>query len=366
MEFEAAALFGSGRDLEITRVAAGELRSDEVLVRIVSAGICHTDMTVQQGLFPVPLPIILGHEGSGIVEQVGGGVLDLAPGDPVALTFMSCGRCASCSADRPAHCCSFGALNLAGVRGDGSTGLSRDGNCVGGHFFGQSSFARYSVANRRNTVKVRADAPLELIGPFGCGIQTGAGAIFNSLKPEPGSSCIIFGAGGVGLSAVMAAKIMGCAPIVVVEPHIRRRAIALELGATLVVDPAQQGDLSEALADATGGGAKTIVDTTGMSSVVNTAISALGPGGKLGLVGMSDVQAKAEFAILELIGKGASIRGIIEGDSEPHSFIPYLIDLFMDGRFPVDRLITFFDFEGINEAMAAQGSGSVVKAVLRF
>lgn len=364
MEFEAAALFGSQQDLEVVEVKAGPLRPDEVLVRIVSAGICHTDATVQHGAYPVPLPIVLGHEGSGIVEQVGTGIGDLAPGDPVTLTFMSCGRCAACSIQRPAHCTAFGPLNIAGTRGDGSTALSYAGQDIGGHFFGQSSFARYSIANRRNAVKVRPDAPLELIGPLGCGVQTGAGAILNSLKPAPGSSCIIFGAGSVGLSAVMAAKVAGCSPIVVVEPHVRRRALAHELGATIVIDPAEEVELAGRLVEATGGG-MAIVETTGRASVVNTAISVLGRGGKLGLIGMTDVQATAGFNILELIGKGASIHGIIEGDSEPHSFIPYLIDLFMEGRFPVDKLVTFFDFADINEAMAAQSSGSVVKAVLR-
>lgn len=366
MDFEAAALFGVDDDLKFVHVSAGELRPDEVLVRMVAAGICHTDLTVLKGRFPAPLPIILGHEGSGVVEKTGGAVSDLAPGDHVALSFMSCGHCESCGDGRPAYCRSFAALNLTGVREDGSTCLHCAGDAVGGHFFGQSSFARYSVAHRRNVVKVRSDAPLEMIAPFGCGIQTGAGAIFNSLRPKPGSSCIVFGAGGVGLSAIMAAKVLACAPIIVVEPRPARRALALQLGATLAIDPASEDDLAARLIAATDGGARAIVDTTGMSGIIDTAISALGHGGKLGLIGMHDMEARAGFVIMGLLSKGASIQGIIEGDSDPQRFIPYLVDLFLEGRFPVDRLISFFDFADINAAMAAQMDGSVIKPVLRF
>jgi aryl-alcohol dehydrogenase len=215
-------------------------------------------------------------------------------------------------------------------------------------------------------VKVRPDAPIEIIAPFGCSIQTGAGAVFNSLRPEPGSSCIVFGAGSVGLSAVMAAKILGCDPIIAVEPREARRLLALELGATQAVDPVAVDDLAAVLIDATGGGADAIIETTGLADVVSAAISVLGRCGNLALIGMHDMQAKADFSILELISKGASIHGIIEGSSEPHGFIPYLVDLFMDGRFPVDKLVTFFPFEDINDAVAAQASGRVVKPILRF
>lgn len=365
MKFEAAALFGVGEDLRSVEVTLGEIRPDEVLVRILAAGVCHTDLSLREGVYPAPLPIILGHEGSGIVERVGSDVVGLAPGDAVVLTFMSCGTCRPCADGRPAHCISFGPLNISGVRGDGSTGLCCDGLSIGGHFFGQSSFARYAIANRRNTVKVRADAPIEMLGPFGCGIQTGAGALFNALRPEAGSSCVVFGAGGVGLSAVMAAGILACAPIIVVETRAERRALALELGATLALDPADGDDLAGRVMAATGGGAQAIVETTGIANIVTQAAAALGRGGKLGLIGMSDMQARAEFSVLDLIGKAASIQGIIEGDSEPHAFIPYLIDLFMEGRFPVDKLLTFFDFKDVNEALAAQANGRVIKAVLK-
>jgi len=222
MEYQAAALFEVGQPLVLVDVGAGELRPDEVLVRMVAAGICHTDLTVQRGHYPAPLPIILGHEGSGIVDRVGAAVSTVRIGDPVALTFMSCGHCVPCRDSRPAYCRGFGALNVAGLREDGSSAVSCRGRSIGGHFFGQSSFGRFAIANQRNVVRIRADVPLEMIAPFGCGIQTGAGAIFNSLRPAAGSSCVVLGAGGVGLSAVMAARVVECRSIIVVEPRADR------------------------------------------------------------------------------------------------------------------------------------------------
>jgi aryl-alcohol dehydrogenase len=176
-------------------------RSDEVLVRIVGVGICHTDLVCRDQYFPVPLPCVLGHEGSGVVEQIGSDVAGLAPGDHVVLSYASCGVCSSCLQGLPSYCLDLYAHNFLGTRPDGSTALSQDGRPIHGHFFSQSSFATCAVAHARNTVKV----------PLGCGIQTGAGAVMNSLKPQAGSSIAVFGAGSVGLSAVVAARLVGCA-----------------------------------------------------------------------------------------------------------------------------------------------------------
>ena len=365
LSFEGAVLNAPGETLKIVEVSADTLRPDDVLVRMVASGICHTDLFIQAGNAPIPMPIILGHEGSGIVERVGHDVTEFDPGDAVAMTFMSCGQCPACGADRPAHCEQFVTLNIIGRRADGSSALSRDGESVGGHFFGQSSFARYSVANRRNLVKVGTEVPLELTGPFGCGIQTGAGAIFNTLSATPGDSLAVFGGGAVGLSAIMAAKVIGCSPIILVEPHRERRALALELGATHVFEPGGDAVL-EKIREATAGGAKLIVDTTGSAPVINDALQVLGKGGKFGLVGLSKASAMATFSIAGLMGQGASIHSVIEGDSDPRRFIPFLIDLFLKGKFPVDRLVQFYDFADINDAIADQRSGKVIKAILRF
>src|SRR5260221_4938324 len=192
-------------------------RADEVLVKIVSVGICHTDLHARDRYYPVKLPAVFGHEGGGVVDAVGSAVTKVKPGDPVVLTYPSCGTCPSCAAQAWSYCAEAARLKHGGARLDGSTVLRQGTQVVHGNFFQQSSFATHALATERNVVKVRADAPLPLLGPFGCGLNTGAGTVFNVLKPEPGSSLAVFGAGSVGLAAVMAAKVAGCDPIIAVD-----------------------------------------------------------------------------------------------------------------------------------------------------
>ncbi|UZW57517.1 NAD(P)-dependent alcohol dehydrogenase [Sphingobium sp. JS3065] len=361
-----ALLSAIGEPLRLTNAQIADPRADELLVKIAGTGICHTDLTVQHGRFPSPVPIILGHEGSGVVVAVGDDVGDIAVDDNVVLTFMSCGVCSSCRSDDPAYCEKFGQLNMGGYREDGSSATCCNGHEVAGHFFGQSSFATYALVNRRNAVKVRPDAPIHMLGPLGCGLQTGAGTILNALKPEKGSSCVIFGGGGVGLSAVMAARLVGCDPIILCEPVESRRALGLELGATIAIDPRAEGDISARLMELCGGGVDVICDTTGIPAMIEAAVQALGIGGKLGLVGMNSMDAMATLSVVSILSKGLTIKGVIEGDSNPRIFIPYLVDLFMAGEFPLDRLISFFDISQINEAFAAQEKGAAIKPILTF
>lgn len=339
-------------------------RDDEILVKIVGSGICHTDI-VCKGSFPVPLPIVLGHEGSGIVEAVGSRVTKVKPGDHVVLTFNSCGTCPNCAESNPAYCHSFLPLNFAGVRlSDGTSPIAKDGHKVHGVFFGQSSFATYAISREENTVVVTNSAPLEILGPLGCGIQTGAGAILNSLKVSAGSSVVVFGAGAVGLSGVMAAKVAEAKTILVVEPNAERRQLAMELGATAAFDPNAEADLIKAIKDASGGGVNYALDTSGHPAVIGVAIEALLQNGMLGLVGMPPPEATLPITIMSMFVKGVGIKAIIEGDSHPHDFIPKLVQYYLDGRFPFDRLITRFPFDKINEAFDATISGKAIKPVL--
>jgi aryl-alcohol dehydrogenase len=314
----------------------------------------------------LPRPIVLGHEGAGFVERVGAGVSSLAAGDPVVMTFMSCGICHNCGRGAPSYCDVFFPVNFTGRRLDGSTGLSTSLGEVSGHFFGQSSFATHSVANVRNVVKVRKDAPLELLAPLGCGIQTGAGAVLNVLKAERGNSIVIIGAGGVGLSAVMAAVIAGCHPIVVVEPRPDRRSLALELGATHVIDPTPDVALPEAIRSIVANGLNYAFDTSGIPAVIGQAVSSLAKLGMLALVTANRGDAPITVPILELVSRGITIRGVSMGDSVPQEFIPRLVDLIIDGTFPVERMVRFYQFDEINQALHDQESGSVVKAILRM
>jgi aryl-alcohol dehydrogenase len=248
---------------------------------------------------------------------------------------------------------------------DGSSALSgTDGKQLHGHFFAQSSFATYALASERNTVKVPKDVPLWLLGPLGCGVQTGAGAVINALAPRAGSSIAIFGAGTVGLSAVMAARLCGCATIVVVDPIAARRALAMELGATAAVDPTTQNPV-EAIQSLTNGGAKHSLECTGLPQVVRQAVESLTLTGVCGVMGVSRLGTELTLDMNSILF-GRGVRGIIEGDSVPDEFIPRLIELYRQGRFPFDKLVTVFEFKDIQEAVDASESGRVVKAILRM
>lgn len=341
-------------------------RADEVLVRMAATGICHTDVVCLNG-FPVPMPIVLGHEGAGVVEAVGSGITGLAPGDHVLLSFNSCGTCSNCKSHEPAYCHQFLGLNFGGMRlEDGSSPLSRLGEKVHGQFFGQSSFSTLAIARAVNTVKVDKSLPLASLAPLGCGVQTGAGAVMNSLKVRAGRSLLVFGCGAVGLSAVMAAKIVGASPIVVVEPNAARRALALELGATHALDPKGQDDLVGALREAGGGGFDYALDTSGIPAVMKSAVDVLFPNGMLGLIGIPPPEAPMPMSIMDLYMRGLGVKCVVEGDADPQTFIPQLIELYRAGKLPVDRLIKQFPFERINEAFGAAMDGSVIKPVVVF
>jgi aryl-alcohol dehydrogenase/geraniol dehydrogenase (NAD+) len=350
--------------LSIEEIEVSTPRADEVLVRMVATGVCHTDLVCRDG-FPVPMPIVLGHEGAGVVEALGSEVEGLEVGDHVLLSFNSCGTCANCTDHEPAYCHQFLGRNFGGVRlEDGSSPLSQNGSIVHGQFFGQSSFATFAIARAVNTVKVAKDLPLATLAPLGCGIQTGAGAVLNALRVKKGRALAIFGAGAVGLSAVMAAKIAEAGAIVVVEPNAVRRVLATELGATHVFDPKQE-DLFKII-EAAAGGVSYAIDTTGIPAVMKTAADLLLPNGVLGLIGIPPPDAMFPFSIMEIYTRGLGIKCIVEGDADPHRFIPRLISFYRAGKLPLEKLIKEFPFDRINDAFAAAADGSVIKPVLTF
>ncbi|HSV71919.1 MAG TPA: NAD(P)-dependent alcohol dehydrogenase [Methylibium sp.] len=349
-------------DIDVAAPRAGEVR-----VRLVATGICHTDIVCRDA-FPVPMPIVLGHEGAGVVESVGAGVEHLAVGDHVVVSFNACGACPNCASREPAYCHQFLGMNFAGVRPeDGGSPLSQGGALVHGNFFGQSTFASLAIARAANVVKVDASLPLELLGPLGCGIQTGAGAVINALKLRPGRSIVIFGAGAVGMSAVMAAKAVGAGAIVVVEPNPKRRALAAELGATSALDPRDGSDTLAAIKAGGGGaGVDYALDTTGIPALAKLATDALLPNGLLGLLGFPPPDAQMPMNMMSMFTRGLGVKFIVEGDSDPQVFIPQLVELYRAGKLPLERLIKTFPFEQINEAMASTEDGSVIKPVVLF
>lgn len=367
MQIRAAVARSDSPELAFEDLELDEPRPDEVLVRLVATGICQTDAHVWHGRIPAPRPIVLGHEGAGIVERVGTAVTSVRPGDRVVLSYQSCGTCRYCLTGHGAYCDHAFELNFGGARLDGSRGIHRPSSAeaadesVAGHFFGQSSFATYALTTERNTVRVDADIPLELLGPLGCGIQTGAGAVLNSLDVGPGSSLAVFGSGAVGLAAVMAAHAVGATTVVAVDVVPSRLTLATELGATATVDAREHDVAGEIRRIA--GAVDHVLDTTGRPELLYAAVDSLAPLGQLGLVAGAGPDHTIPVAPLAF---GKSVRGIVQGDAVPHTFIPRLIDLHLAGRFPFDRLVTYFEFSEIDRAFAAAASGEAVKPVVRI
>ena len=364
MEVTAAVVDGPGAEFRVETVTLDEIRPDEILVRIVGVGLCHTDIVAQMGAFGFDRPVVLGHEGAGIVERVGSDIGDFQAGDRVAISFRSCGECRQCLAGLPSYCQTMPALNYAGMRPDGSTTLSRANGPLASNFFGQSSFATHAITYARNLARVPDDFPLEIAGPLGCGVQTGAGAVMRSLGCEAGSALLVIGGGAVGLSAVMGAIIQQCATIIVVEPHAARRDLALELGATHSLDPIGDADWAAAVRASVPDGVQYVLDTTGRPDALAAALSVLAPRGALGLVGIAAPGTPPPGEINNLMTLGHRIIGIIEGDSDPAAFIPELIEHHRNGRLPLDKLVTIYPLSKINDAIRDQHEGKCIKAVL--
>jgi aryl-alcohol dehydrogenase len=336
----------------------------EVLVEIHSVGMCHTDIGVRNQWLPMPLPAVLGHEGAGVVSAVGDGVSSVGPGDKVVLTFNSCGECPTCSGGEPAYCLNFLAHNFAGGRLDGTNALHADGDDLHGNYFGQSSFASHAIANERNVVKLGADADLGLVGPLGCGLLTGAGTVFNTFAPRPDQTVAVFGSGAVGLAAVMAAKVVGCRAIVAVDRVPSRLELARELGATHTIDTSGVEDVPAAVREATGMGADFAVDTTAVPAVMRATVSSLAPRGTAGLLGLGLPGTELSIDMLELAVPGRKVVGVIEGDADPHTMIPRLVELQAEGRFPFEKLVKVYPFDQINQAVDDSESGVTLKPVL--
>lgn len=354
-KIQAAVLRKKGGPLRIESVELEGPREDEVLVRIVSSGICHTDIDFCDSWSSADPPVVLGHEGAGVLEQVGKSVKSFRRGDHVVLSYYSCGTCSQCRNEHPTDCEHFYEANFGFERLDGSNAMRRSG--VRGHFFGQSSFATHALANERSLVKVRKDLPLEILAPLGCGFQTGAGTVMNSLAVPKGASIAIFGTGAVGLAAVMAARIVGANPIIGVDIKPKRLEVALELGATHVIDNRHE-DIASRISSITGGGVDYVMEITGSGKMEQIAVDVLKQRGTVALL--------TGATGTESLAGGRKSLGIIQGDAIPQRFIPKLIALYREGRFPFDRLIRFYAFSEINEAIADAKLGDTIKPVLRI
>jgi len=364
MDIKAAVVREKGGKFLIEDLQLEEPRANEVLVRVVACGVCHTDLGVRDQYYPTPLPCVLGHEGSGIVEKVGAGVTSVAPGDHVVMSFLSCGVCDTCKRGLPGYCNGMYLHNFSGGRPDGSSPLSQGGQRINGCFFSQSTFATHALATEGNIVKVPTDIPLELLGPLGCGVQTGAGTVMNALHPRAGTSIVIFGVGTVGISAIMAALVCGCTQIIAVDINNERLALAKTFGATHGIN-GKETDPVKAIQELTGGGADYSVEAIGNPHVLRQAVDCLSTTGFCALVGMTPLGTEVKLDMNGILF-GRGLRGVIEGEAVPQIFIPQMIELYRQGRFPIDRLVSYYDFKDINQAVEDLEKGKVLKGVLKM
>jgi aryl-alcohol dehydrogenase len=363
MQTRAAVVESQSQPFTMADVELEDPRDDEVLVRMVATGLCHTDITMGSFLPPEMFPNVFGHEGAGVVEQVGDGVRGLEPGDHVVMSFRSCRACAKCRAGLVGYCDQTLLLNYMGMRMDGSMPISRDGAPVFGSFFGQSSLAAHALAYADNCVKVDPKLDLTLVAPYGCGFQTGAGTVLNVLRPRTDDSLVVYGVGAVGLAAIAAAVAEGVESIVAADPLASRREVAARLGAT-AVDPTDTGEQTvvDRVKELTGGGAAYAIDTTALPAVVKQAQQSLAARGTLVALGLGAEEYVLDA--IDLLQGGKRVMSSIEGDADPQEMVPRLLAMRAAGTFPMDDLVTTYPADQVNQAVSDVTSGAVVKPVL--
>ncbi len=358
----AAVLYEANGQFTLQTVELDDPRSDEILVRIEASGVCHTDMMARSMLEP---PMVLGHEGTGVVEAVGSGVTRIKTGDRVVISYPWCGECHECVTAHAYRCEHVIPIAFAGSRLDGSKPISLDGTTISSAFFQQSSFACHAITLERDVVPVSHEHTTEMMAAIPCGIQTGAGAVLNTMKVGVQDAFAVFGAGAVGLSAVMAGRLTGASPLIAVDIVDERLNLALDLGATHVIN-AKEGDVVARIKDIAPRGVNFSFDTTENEQTFNDAIDCLAMGGECGIVTLPNHGDKFPFTPAGLFTRTATLRGIIQGSALPNTFLPKLIALQQQGCFPYERLIKTYDFADINQAFKDSEAGRTIKPVLKM
>jgi len=361
---KAAVLYEPGQPLRVEDVELAPPRTGEVRVRVGAAGVCHSDYHVMHGDMLAVLPAVLGHEGAGVVEEVGPGVTGVAQGDHVVLLWRtSCGRCEYCSVGRPALCVVGTALRNSGLLMDGTTRLSRDDLQLR-HFAGVSCFAEQTVCAQEAVLKIPEDIPMPIAALAGCAVMTGVGAVVNTAKVEPGSTVLVIGAGGVGLCAIMGAVLAGAARIIAADLNPAKLELATSLGATEVVDSSCD-DLVDAVRELTGAGVDYAFEVIGLAATVEQAIRAVRVGGTAVAVGIVPTGMTAQVNVQQLVMQEKTLKGSIYGSTRPHVDFPRLFELYRRGRLPLDRLLTRqWALGEINEAYDALLAGTVARSVV--
>ena len=338
-----------------------------MLVRITTAGLCHSDLSHIDGTLRKPLPLVLGHEAAGVVEEIGADVTQLSAGDRVVFAFVpACGRCVPCLTGHPARCANGQAANAKGELLRGGTRFRLHGEPAY-HHLGVSAFCERAVCAQESVVRVPADTPLEVASVFGCAALTGLGAVFNVARVTPGSSVAVFGAGGVGLMALLGALAAGATRTIVVDPIASKRKLAHDLGATATIDPANE-DVAARVAEITGApGVEYAIEAAGSAPAFESAIASTAPGGTAVAVGLSRPGTNVAVPYGPLVVGEKTIRGSFMGSSVAQRDIPRYIGLWRAGKLPVERLISgSVTLEDLNEAFDRLANGEAIRTLCRL
>jgi NDMA-dependent alcohol dehydrogenase len=364
MKVKAAVCYAPHTPLIVEELDLDEPKEGEVLVRIASAGVCHSDYHVMKGEWNPPLPMVLGHEGAGIVEKVGPGVTMSQPGDHVILNFRpNCGFCKFCQTGRPVLC--NGAASPRWFLFDGTVRLHKGATDIN-HFARVACFAEYAVVPQSGAVPVRKDMPLDKACLIGCSVMTGVGAVINTAKIEPGSSVLVIGCGGVGLNVVQGAKLAGAGKIIAVDMLENKLAFAREFGATDVID-ASRGDVVERVQGMTDGGVDYAFEAIGFSKTIEQAYAATGLGGTTVIVGMAPETDNMTFSALDFPRTEKTLKGSWYGGARPFADLPKMVDLYLDGKLKVDEMVSrYYKLDEINAAYDALASGEVARSIINF
>ena len=369
MKMKAAILQELNTPLKIEQVELDDPKDREVLVKLVATGVCHTDIHCIKGDLATPPPVVLGHEGAGIVEKVGKDVTSVGPGDKVVLTVAPyCGKCPACMMGVPTSCEDYPTTTMMmGSMTDGTKRLKRKNGEELSHFMAQSSFAEYAIVHESAAVKVREDVPLDVVCLLGCGVSTGIGAVINKARVKAGSSVAVFGCGGVGLATIMAAKLVGARQIIAVDMLDKKLEFARELGATDLVNGSKDDPVAK-IADIAAGGVdyafEAIGNTTAMTQAFHSVYAR--PGGMAIVLGLAPIGSSFSIEAWRFM-REVTITGCTAGSVRPQIDIPHYIDLYMAGKLPLDKLVSaHYTLEQINKAIKDTIDGKIMRGVITF
>ncbi|MBK8019668.1 MAG: Zn-dependent alcohol dehydrogenase [Betaproteobacteria bacterium] len=366
MEFRAAVLNEVGAPLAVQTLELGELAADDVLVKIRASGLCHTDLEVMQGSLPYPLPIVLGHEGAGVVEAVGSGVTGVRPGDHVILSWNPhCGHCFYCERDQPILCEPFTRHQPRGLLLDGTTRLRRGGQPVH-HYSVTSTHAQYTVVPQSGAIPIPREMPFDRACIIGCGVMTGVGAVVRKARLEAGASVAVIGCGAVGLNAVQGARLAGAGRIIAVDVDSAHLERARQFGATHVVDGSSPDAVQAVKALTEGRGADCVIEAAGRPAGFRLAVEAVRPGGQVVWLGKVNADQEVTFRWGSLMGERRIVRSSY-GDAKPRRDFPWLVGEYLAGRLLLDELITRrIALDEINEGFACLARGEGIRTVVMF